>query len=612
MMPLRKLRMMVILAIKKKVRCNMKSRIFFLILCLSLFTNNSFACSDIKEKLVEKMMKSKATTSEILVSTMNRLGYGIHSASALTVDRIQKLEKKKGKKVAIELIANRLNKKIMSMKGKGYFPYRQWAQEYEEHKPYISLTGWNSYVEETIKKDESGKRMVNRSDLKRAERRVQMRRRVLESLNIKGFNPQSKILDFWSNHFHISNKRAKHFFSDYEYTLKKEICGTVDSMLKESAKHPAMLYYLDNFRNQGCKSPENSNEEDYCSKKPSKLNENYGREIIELHTLGVGPIKKYDEKGNPIYYYQVGDDFEYDEVLEATKVLSGFSFGGKGEDFGFTFNLKKHEEGNKIFPILFGGKTTIGEGLESSMGFISKLVAHRLTKDNICKKLITSIFGRPIFKKDESILNRCRMAYGDKGDLPAMYNSIILSDTFFNPEYFGMGIKSPIESIFSMLRALGILISKEELDGEKLSESIKRGAFRLGHEIYSYGPPTGQMFTTDDLNSSGFVSSRYDVFINLDARTEINRWGKKGPALEEFIDKKITKNLNSKQKSEIVNIIFQKIAPVFSKQQREALERPIIKYIDKPDYIRKKGKKVNLPIQTTVMRAIGSGVGLRK
>lgn len=555
-----------------------------------LATSTSMACTDLPG-LEGKMMKSKASAAEILVSTMNRLGYGIHSRSWLNKRTISNIEKKYGKRVAVILISHELRLAFKQMANPHFFPYRTAASETPNKGYFRAYQGLATIP--AYRKDLVDNKGWTNTQVRSLFRQTQQYRRILDNVNLRKFNPQAKILDMWSNHFNVNAQKSAFTHVNFELALKRQSCGTFANMLKMTAKHPAMLHYLDNRLNT--KMLKNKQ-----GKVVSNLNENYGREIVELHTLGTGPIVRYDKNGKPVYAYYVGDAHKYDEILESTKVLSGFKF--NFSDYKFKFHANLQEPGKKYFPKMFGKKVVIGQGYNQSMRFLNLLAGHNRTKWNVCTKLVKSLYG---FHPGRGTVKACVNAYGKQGNLKKMYNSVILSDVFFQPNLFGIGVKSPTESMVGATRALGMTIaSVKNQDNLSKVRRILAGVRLLGRELYNFGAPTGQLFDHKILKSSTYVANRIDAFKRITFGTNLKWWGKLNVDLEKYAvkqSKKIGKQRTSDQ-------ILYNVAPVFANYQTNNLRGKSALFLDKAD----KEYKLARPVKSTVLRAYASGPGIRK
>lgn len=555
-----------------------------------LWSGSALTCTDLPG-LEHKMMKSKASAGDILVSTMNRLGYGVHSRSWLNKKTLDNIQRSHGKRVAVSIIANELRNSFRLLKNQAYYPYRSSAGHHPTMgyiNPYRALKDIHTY-----RKGIETERDLTGAQVLGGFRMAQQNRKMMDSVNLTGFNAQGKLVHAWYDHFNVDSMKSKPTAHNFEVSLMRKSCGTFADMLKMTARHPAMLVYLDNARNTRERKDKHGNV-------ISSLNENYGREIVELHTLGTGPIIGYDKNGKPRYAYFVGDAHKYDEVLEATKVLSGFGYDWNTLSFRFTPDF--HERGEKVFPRMFGKKMVFKQGYKEGLRFLDSLAGHWRTKWNVCNRLIRSVYG---FHPYRGTGKACVDAYGTSGNLSKMYNAIIQHDVFFDPNLFGAGTKTPLESVASYARTAGMFLGSTSnvANFQKIRRMVS-GVEMLGEEMFDYPAPTGQQLGPQLMKSSTYVANRIDVFNRVENYTNNRLFGKTGMALETVYESR-EKKIGNKN---AVNEILIHAAPAMSGINVARLGPYLTKHFDSAD--KTNGKKVL--VKSTLVRAMASGVGIRK
>ncbi len=137
---------------------------------------------------------------------------------------------------------------------------------------------------------------------------------------------------------------------------------------------------------------------------------------------------------------------------------------------------------------LYGGATIYGGGYQEAARFLLDLARHPLTKRNICKKLALHLLGR---SASSTLQSRCMMAYGEVGDLPAMYASLLMSPEFWAADQSQKGFKTPFEYTVSVYRALGFAGSfTDDVKNLWVANSIGTATTRMGLPLFNYGPPT--------------------------------------------------------------------------------------------------------------------------
>jgi uncharacterized protein (DUF1800 family) len=301
------------------------------------------------------------------------------------------------------------------------------------------------------------------------------------------------IVDFWMNHFSIRHRdhpQTPHF---EEQVIRRNALGKFDELLMAVAKHPRMLNYLDNWRSSApaevmqkrlaALRPTLSDEQylQLMARKPfldqaKGLNENYARELMELHTLGVDG--GYTQK----------------DVIEVAKVLTGWTIRTEGlvnglDDEGvFGFDPLLHVEGEKV--VL--GKTIPSGGVEEGEQVIRLLAQHPSTARFIATKL-----ARRFVADDppaDVIAAASRTFQQTGGDIRAVLRTIFKSPQFRSPEAYRAKIKKPIELIVSSLRAVNAeVVDDVAYDRVALSIGANNPSFlvQMGERLYDYEAPDG-------------------------------------------------------------------------------------------------------------------------
>ncbi len=274
----------------------------------------------------------------------------------------------------------------------------------------------------------------------------------------------SVLTEFWFNHFNLDAQKSFRHALDYEHQLSRRVCGTFLDLLTTSASHPAMLQYLDNFKSvkPGLNRPGFG----------TGINENYGRELLELYTFGIGP-KTSAEPGSP---------YSQSDVTKTARLLTGWSFKAtKGSKPKFVFNSFAHDTGR---PKIMG--QTFPAGVNGGKELLKFLARHNKTKQNVCKKLTVELAGE---KAPSSLINACKQAWGTYGNLPAMYEAIVTSNYYWSWSNYKKSMKNPLELVASASRAMGYNIwrieSREDL------KIMSQAAQKLGVLPRMVPPPTG-------------------------------------------------------------------------------------------------------------------------
>lgn len=235
---------------------------------------------------------------------------------------------------------------------------------------------------------------------------------------------------FWANHFTVSAEKPVVFalVGTFEReAIRPHVGGNFGDMLMASSKHPAMILYLDNNLSvrPGFKAPALAVQPN--APRPTGLNENLAREILELHTLGVN------------------GGYTQADVTTFARALTGWTVGGPANP-GFTFLPRRHDEGPKT--IL--GKTYGQEGIAQAEAVLLDLAAHSATARHIATKLARHFIAD---EPPPAAVERIARAFRESGGhLPTVYAALLESPEAWDAPL--AKLKSPIEYIVSCLRAI--------------------------------------------------------------------------------------------------------------------------------------------------------------
>ena len=307
--------------------------------------------------------------------------------------------------------------------------------------------------------------------------------------------------DFWLNHFNvfIGKGADRYELTSYERdVIRPHAFGKFQDLLVATAQSPAMLFYLDNWLSVGPNSDfangisrrggkfRQANRPFGQSKsKQSGLNENYGRELMELHTLGVnGGYKQKD-------------------VTEVARVFTGWTLKEPRQGGGFVFDERKHEPGNKI--VLGHRIKPAGEkeGLEvlhilahhpSTAQFICSKLAMRFVSDNPPPVLVERM-AHTFLKKD--------------GDIREVLKTMFDSPEFWAQDQYRAKVKTPFEFVVSSLRASGAEVS----DAMPIVHQLQN----MGMPLYGAQPPTGYSMKADAWVNSSALLGRMNFALALTA-----------------------------------------------------------------------------------------------
>ena len=366
---------------------------------------------------------------------------------------------------------------------------------------------------------------------------------------------QEAMVDFWQNHFNVfSGKNAvRWYIPSYERdVLRKNALGNFRDLLVGTAQHPAMLFYLDNFesvapgagnqnrgngrlaqairngtltpqmrerikRNQGLTDAElderiKRQQTTAQNQRRRGINENYARELMELHTLGVdGGYTQKDivEVARAFTGWTIADPRGYRRA--AASMITGEEDrrlarlqrqAGIPDDIDsgqFYFNANWHDSGEKL---VLGQKVNEG-GVKDGMKVIDILVKHPSTAKFIARKLANKFVSD---KPSEALVKRVAEAFTkSNGDIKATLRAIFTDKEFFAPENYRAKIKTPFELAVSSIRALG----GETNGGPAMVAMLNK----LGEVPYGYQAPTGYPDTAEDWVNTGALLERLNFAV---------------------------------------------------------------------------------------------------
>ncbi|MEY4487518.1 MAG: hypothetical protein RIQ79_26 [Verrucomicrobiota bacterium] len=375
------------------------------------------------------------------------------------------------------------------------------------------------------------------------------------------------LVDFWFNHFNVDARKqqVRAMVVSYEQdVIRPHIWGSFRDLLAATAKSPAMLVYLDNWRSSVAYEPGEaetriarrlqrnatgmSAEEAAALPKPTRgLNENYGRELMELHTLGVDG--GYTQK----------------DVQEVARALTGWTT--IPLQAKFQFRPQWHDQGEKV---ILGKTFPANGGQKDGEQVLDLLANHPATAHHIAYQLCQRFVAD---KPPEDLVKRVAAVFlSSGGNLRATYEALFLDKAFFAPEYYGAKTKSPFEFIASSLRASGAelvevtgVAPRLPLRALEAGALLGRGQERMsrlprktltihlvemGQSNYGWGPPTGFPEDSSTWVSSGALVSRLNYALALtggqvaDARVHVRTLlaGKDADMAEEAVDS-VARNL---------------------------------------------------------------------
>jgi uncharacterized protein (DUF1800 family) len=305
-----------------------------------------------------------------------------------------------------------------------------------------------------------------------------------------------RLVAFWSNHLCVSmagGPQVASFAGHYEReVVRPHVLGRFTDMVLASARHPAMLFYLDNFQSIGPESPQAR----AASRRQGRergLNENYARELLELHTLGVD------------------GGYTQADVEAMARILTGWTMGGVGpgagtEPFGFVFRAATHEP---------GAKTVLGReyrqaGLAEGEAAIRDLCAHPSTASFVATKLVTHFVSDV---PPASAVDRVATVFRDTGgDLRAVAASLVSLEEAWDPAT--RKFRTPQDWLVAALRAAG---------ARQVPPMLVQGLNQLRQPLWAPPSPKGFGDALGDWADPDGLMNRAEL-----ARTAVQRMGRAG------------------------------------------------------------------------------------
>ena len=292
------------------------------------------------------------------------------------------------------------------------------------------------------------------------------------------------MVDFWMNHFNIfaGKDNVRWMITSYERdVIRPRAMGRFRDLLLGVAQSPAMLYYLDNFLSQAEPrtppqpaapksadaanqvNPENAQASQLPPPPPPPrrpgLNENYARELMELHTLGVD------------------GGYSQQDVQEVARCFTGWTITPQ-PNTAFVFRPRVHDKGEKN---ILGRRISEGGGIEDGLRVIDILSRHPSTARFISYKLCQRfVADEPPAALVTKVIEKFEQT---DGDIREMLRTILTSQEFYSPKFYRNKIKSPLELVASALRASGA-----STDG---AAPVFQWIGRMGEALYLCQPPTG-------------------------------------------------------------------------------------------------------------------------
>ncbi len=336
---------------------------------------------------------------------------------------------------------------------------------------------------------------------------------------------QEVMVDFWENHFTVYDRkgqRMRYFLAEFDRdVIRPNALGNFRDLLGAVAKSPAMLFYLDNWESAadtgqptlqprpqqrpGAQRAFVAGNPTGPPKRPARgLNENYGRELLELHTLGVD------------------GGYTQQDVIAVARALTGWSIArpqepvGGGADRGeFVFRPQWHDAGVKV---VLGHTLPAGRGMEDGEDVLDIVAHHPSTAKylatKLCERFVSDSPPPALVARAAATFTRTN------GDIRQVVWTIVSSPEFFSRAAYRRKVKSPFEVVVSALRAVGA-----EPDATPRTVQI---IARMGEPIFGHQAPNGYPETGESWMNTGAILNRINFGLAVAANqipgASLNQW----------------------------------------------------------------------------------------
>src|SRR5437667_493719 len=366
------------------------------------------------------------------------------------------------------------------------------------------------------------------------------------------------MVDFWTNHFNVFvGKGADRFLlpSYIEETIRPRAFGRFEDLLIATAESPAMLFYLDNAQSVAPGSrppaqrppafllrrrfgmnemPEERRQRE--QRRPTGINENYARELLELHTLGVD------------------GGYTQQDIIEVARIFTGWSIEPPERGAGFVFRDWAHDRGTKhVF-----GLTFQDDGKDEGIRLLKFLAEQHATMHHVSAKLCARFVADE--PPDGCIDDAVAAWQKNQDDIRAVLRAIFTSPDFWSAQAIGTKVKTPLEFVVSAVRAAGI----EPDSTPRLAQLVGR----LGEPLYQQPAPTGYAETEAHWVNSGALLARMNAALMLAKQCFSIPTVPDHSQLVEAIDQKL---LGGTMSAHTKSVILEQLADINDPEQARTL-----------------------------------------
>jgi len=295
-----------------------------------------------------------------------------------------------------------------------------------------------------------------------------------------------QMVDFWENHFSVFSGKGQTrlFIPAYDReVIRPRALGSFRELLGAVAKSPAMLFYLDNAQSVADSSHQTlGNVRRPAGRRGRGLNENYARELMELHTLGVD------------------GGYTQQDVIEVARALTGWSI--EQREGVFAFRPATHDADEKI---VLGSQLKAGRGIEDGEQVLDILARHPSTARHITRKLVVRFVSD---SAPPALVDRCAAVFGTTdGSIRETLQCVVTSPEFFSKAAYRAKVKTPFDLVASALRATGATPDRTPRSAQIVA--------RLGQPIFGRQTPDGWPESAEEWMNAGAMVNRVNFGLSL-------------------------------------------------------------------------------------------------
>jgi uncharacterized protein (DUF1800 family) len=454
-----------------------------------------------------------------IIHVLNRLGFGPAPGD---VERVRKIglqkyidEQLQPDRIANAALAPRLaqfdtlNRSTQDLARDYFIPAqmeRRRAQQQAANDPSMKPG------EEASAPNRAAKRTPAQMEAMRAEREAftELAQQKLIRAAYSERQLEEVMVDFWFNHFNVfaGKGQTRLYLTEYERdTIRPRVLGKFRDLLGATAESPAMLFYLDNWQSAAAPGSQTSARrpdprmmgrgrggfgrrpptiaDAPQAKRPQRgLNENYARELMELHTLGVDG--GYTQK----------------DVQEVARALTGWTIAQPRQGGSFQFEPRMHDDGEKV---VLGHKIKSGGGRKDGEQVLDILAEHPSTAQFISTKLVRRFVSDT---PPKALVDRAAARFREtRGDIREVLRTIVTSPEFFAAEAYRAKTKTPFDFVVSAVRASGA----DAWNAMPLVNAMRE----MGMPPYQCQPPTGYADRGEAWVNTGALLARMNFALAL-------------------------------------------------------------------------------------------------